>query len=129
MNAIVTVDPNLATRKFLKEPFVMGHGLAEHPLFELPRLIELARSLPRDSIEYASGKVAIGVRPEDVPQIDMPPEDVIRSIETAGAWMVIKRVEQDPEYRALLESFVHAANEAAGRKRASYSDLQGFIFV
>ncbi|MGH6855350.1 MAG: cupin-like domain-containing protein [Aestuariivirga sp.] len=126
---IVTIDRAIARQKFLKMPFTLKHGLAGHPLFALPRLVELAKSLPRDRIEYNSGQVAVGVKPEDVPRIDMPAEQVIRSIETANAWMVIKYVNEDKEYRALLESFVEAANEAAGMKRGDYSDLQGFLFI
>lgn len=127
--SIVTVDPMLAREKFLKQAFTLKHGLAGHPLFKLERLVELAKSMPRDAIEYNSGKVAVGIKPEDVPKIDMPAEDVIRTIETANAWMVIKSVERDSGYRALLEAFVEEANAAAGRKRSDYSDLQGFIFV
>ncbi len=126
---IVTIDPAIAREKFLKTPFTLQHGLADHPLFALPRLVNLAKSLPRDRIEYNSGKVAVGVKPEDVPKIDMPAEDVIRSIETANAWMVIKFVNEDREYGELLRSFVEAANRAAGKRPGDYSDLQGFIFV
>jgi hypothetical protein len=127
--SIVQVDPTVAREKFHKKPFMLRHSLAEHPAFGLESLVELAKSLPRDRIEYASGKVAVGVRPEDVPKIDMQAEDVIRSIETAGAWMVIKRVEQHPVYRALLEQFVAEANAAAGRKPSDFSNLEGYIFV
>jgi Cupin-like domain len=127
--SIVIVDQKIAREKFLKKPFELKHTLAAHPLFALPRLVELAKSSPRDSIEYNSGKVAVGMKPEDVPKIDMAAEDVIRSIEKANAWMVIKFVERDPAYKALLESFVSEANEAAGRKPSDYTDLQGFIFV
>jgi Cupin-like domain len=126
---LVTVDPAIAREKFLKKAFMLKHSLADHQLFTLPRLVELAKSMPRDGIEYNSGKVAVGVKPEDVPKIDMPAEDVIRTIETANAWMVIKSVEHDPSYLALLEVFVEEANAAAGKKRSDYSDLQGFIFV
>lgn len=125
----VTADPALARAKFLKEPFTLRHSLADHPLFTLPRLVALAKSLPRDRIEYNSGKVSVGVRPEDVPKIDRPAEDVIRSIETANAWMVIKMVEQDHDYRAILEAFVEDANALAGLKPGDYSDLQGYIFI
>ena len=107
----------------------MKHHLVGNPLFTLPRLVDLAKSMPRDRIEYASGKVAVGVRPEDVPQISMAPEEVIKSIETANAWMVIKRVEHDPEYRAVLEQFVREANLAAGRSADDFSDIEGYIFV
>ncbi len=127
--SIVIVDQQIARENFLKRPFRLKHTLADHPLFTLPRLIELAKSQPRDSIEYSSGKVAVGAKPEDIPKIDRPAEAVIKSIEEANAWMVIKFVERDPDYRALLEGFVREANEAAGRKPSDYSDLQGFIFV
>ncbi|MCA0432388.1 MAG: cupin-like domain-containing protein [Proteobacteria bacterium] len=126
---IVSIDPEVARARFLKQPFTLNHGLADHPLFTLPRLIELAQSMPGDRIEYNSGKVAVGVKPEDVPRIDKSPAEVIRSIETDNAWMVIKRVEQDPAYRAILEAFVLEANRAAGRPTDDCSDLQGFIFV
>jgi hypothetical protein len=127
--SIVEANPTTMREKFLKRPFMLKHKLAGHPLFELPRLVELAKSLPRDRIEYNSGKVAVGVKPEDVPKIDMPAEDVIRTIETANAWMVIKFVNEDPAYNELLKAFVEEANALAGRRPGDYSDLQGFIFV
>ena len=127
--SIVIVDSQLARENFLKKPFLLKHSLAAHPLFSLARLVELAKSQPRDAIEYNSGKVTIGAKPEDVPKLDMPIEAVINSIEKANAWMVIKFVEKDPAYHALLENFVREANAAAGRKPSDYSDLQGFIFV
>ena len=127
--SIVMVDTQIARENFLKKPFRLQHGLANSPLFALPKLVELAKSLPRDAIEYNSGKVSIGAKPEDVPKIDRPAEDVIKSIETANAWMVIKHAELVPEYRAMLEFFVREANAAAGRKPSDYSDLQGFIFI
>jgi hypothetical protein len=127
--SLVTIDPAIAREKFLKQPFTLKHSLADHPLFALTRLVELAKSMPRDRIEYNSGKVAVGARPEDVPRIDRPAEEVIHSIETANAWMVIKNVEEDPEYRALLEAFVGDANLAAGKQPGDFTDLEGFIFV
>ena len=126
---LVDVDTDLATAKFLKEPFALKHALSDHPLFTLPRLVALAKSMPRDRIEYNSGRLTPGIRPEDVPTLDMPAEDVIARIETANAWMVIKFVESDPEYAALLTDFIATAQAAAGRKPSDYSDLQGFIFV
>ncbi len=126
---IVNIDAATAKANFLKKPFMLGHNLVGHPLFTLPRLVQLAKSLPRDQIEYASGKVAVDVKPQDVPRIDKSPEEVIRSIETQNAWMVIKRADKDPEYRAVLEAFVREANLAAGRDENEYSDIEGFIFV
>jgi Cupin-like domain len=127
--SIVIADPQLMREHFLKSPFMLKHTLADNPLLQLPALVKLAQSLPRDRIEYNSGKVSIGMKPEDVPQIDLAAEKVIESIETANAWMVLKQVDDLPEYRALLESFVEEANALAGRGKGDFSELQGFIFV
>ncbi|MGE0005963.1 MAG: cupin-like domain-containing protein [Parvibaculaceae bacterium] len=127
--SIVTIDADVARAKFLKAPFALKHGLADHPLFTLERLVRLAQAMPRDRIEYNSGKLLPGQKPEDIPSIDMAPADVIKRIEEANAWMVIKGVELDPDYAAILASFVDAAQAAAGRKAGDHSDLQGFIFV
>ena len=108
--SIVSVNTAVEREKFLKRPFELKHGLSDHPLFSLPRLVQLAKSLPRDRIEFNSGKVAVGVKPEDVPKIDMPAEEVIRKIETANAWMVIKFVNEDVAYNELLKTFVEEAN-------------------
>jgi hypothetical protein len=127
--SLVTLDSATAQTKFLKQAFTFKHSLADHPLFTLSKLVELAKSLPRDQIEYNSGKVAVGVKPEDVPKIDKSPEDVIRSIETDNAWMVIKRADTHPAYKSILEQFVREANLAAGRPADEFSDCEGFIFV
>ncbi len=127
--SLVSIDAKTAAAKFLKEAFTLKHSLADHPLFTLPRLVELAKSMPRDRIEYNSGKVAVDVKPENVPKIDKSPEEVIRSIEVDNAWMVLKRVETHPAYRSILETFVREANLAAGRKPEDFTDIQGFIFV
>ena len=79
--SIVSIDRAMAREKFLKAPFALKHGLSGHPLFTLERLVQLAQSMPRDRIEYNSGKLMPGQQPEDIPTIDMPPDEVIRRIE------------------------------------------------
>ena len=126
---LLALDDDLVCSKFHREPFQLKHTLADHPLFKLEKLIELAKSMPRDRIEYSSGNVGIDQRPEDIPRIDLPAEDVIRQIETCNAWMVIKGVEADPEYRELLHGFLQEVSDAAGPDVEPFSDLQAFLFV
>jgi hypothetical protein len=114
--SIVTLDTRIAREKFLKAPFALKHGLSDHPAFSLERLVRLAQSMPRDRIEYNSGKLLPGQSPETIPTIDMPPEEVVRRIEQANAWMVIKNVEHEPEYFEVLKAFVDAAQAAAGKR-------------
>lgn len=127
--SLVFIDPTTAREKFLSAPFELQHTLSNHSMFELSRLVSLAQSMPRDKVEFNSGKLAPGTKPEDVPQIDMPVTEVIARIEDADAWMVLKNVEQVPSYRQLLKSFLDDAARQAGVDPSLFSDLQGFIFI
>src|SRR3954462_797101 len=86
---------------FPHKPFAIRHRLAGHPLLTLPRIAQLASELPRDLIEYNSGKVAISQDPDAIPSVDLDPVAIVERIETAGAWMVLKRVENSPDYKQL----------------------------
>jgi hypothetical protein len=56
----------------------------------------------------------------------------VKSIETAGAWMVLKRVENSPEDRALLEDTLLSVARARGFNSladAGFEQVEGFLFV
>ena len=72
MQIIEPVDPQAFKTQFPDRTFRLRHNLAGNPLFSLERLIDLS------------------------------PAEIIKRIETCNAWMVLKRVESDPLYRALL---------------------------
>ena len=117
---------------FPLKPFAIRHRLAGHALFELPRIIDLLRTLPRDQIEFNSGKVEIGQDPDKMPLFEMEPVEVIRRIQTASAWMVLKRVESEPAYRKVLEDALLAVamhNGHSSLRDAGFYDIRGFMFV
>jgi hypothetical protein len=100
---VITAGNAALRREFPLKPFAIRHKLAGHPLLTLPRIAQLAAELPRDLIEYNSGKVAISQDPDAIPHLDLDPVEIVKSIETSGAWMVLKHVENSPQYRRLLE--------------------------
>ncbi|WP_099866311.1 cupin-like domain-containing protein [Pararhizobium haloflavum] len=117
---------------FPARPFRIAHSLAADPRLTLPAILELVQQLPGDRIEYNSGKVGITQDPSTTPLVDLSPDAVIARIETAGAWMVLKRIECLPAYRALLEEGLLSVARARGHSSimaAGFSDIQGFLFV
>ncbi len=127
--SIIELDKTTASNNLHKKPFTIKHNLVENSLFNLPNLVELAAKMPRDKIEFNSGDLEIGQSAQTTPRLDMEPQEVINRIENHNAWMVIKRVEEQPEYKALLTQFVDGLFESAGLAGQKYSDLEGFIFV
>src|SRR3982075_3074604 len=129
---VITAANEALRRIFPLKPFAIRHRLSGHPLLTLPRIAQLASELPRDLIEYNSGKVAISQDPDAIPSVDLDPVEVVRSIETSGAWMVLKRVEKSPEYRRLLEDTLLSVARARGFNSlldADFEQVEGFLFV
>lgn len=132
MTALLTAEQSAFETLFPDKPFRISHGLVGDARLTLPAILELVKALPRDRIEYNSGKAAVSQDPSSTPLVDLDPEDVITQIETAGAWMVLKRVEHHPTYRALLEEVLDSVAKArgfSGVKQARFTDIQGFMFV
>lgn len=129
---LITAANNALQTDFPLKPFGIKHQLARHPLLTLSRIAELASELPRDLIEYNSGKVAISQDPDAIPTVDLDPVEVVKSIQTAGAWMVLKRIENSPAYRELLDQALLSVAKARGFDSlddAGFSQIEGFLFV
>jgi hypothetical protein len=107
----------------------LPHGLTDHPLLTLDALVTLASSLPETSVEYNPGNLPIGIAPEDVPSPHLSIADTIRSIENNGSWMVIKRIEQHPDYAALLRDTLAEIEPLVRQRTGGMLGTEGFIFV
>ena len=121
------LDPDASFRsQFGKQPFGLRHRLAHHPLFALPRLIELAKCLPARFVEYNAGDVPISLDPAKTPRNGLSPEETVRRIEECRSWLALRNAEQDPDYRALLHRVV---DEVRPHVQDAIHDAGAFIFV
>ena len=106
----------------------LRHNLSAHPLLELDALAELGEALPARSVEYNRGDLPIGV--------DGKPEgnglsigETIRGIEQTNSWAVLKNIEQQPAYAALLAELLGELEAEIVPKTGRMMKTQGFIFV
>ena len=128
MTKLLEIDPAGFEAHFGKEPFAVRHNLVSHELLTVERVAELADFLPGSSVEHNLGNVDKLVPGGEAPRLDQTPGEVARGIESNGCWMVLKNVEQDPAYRALLDKALGEVSE--------WSDIEGgqtlreaFIFL
>src|SRR3977135_2185178 len=129
---VITAANEALRRIFPLKPVAIRHRLSGHPLLTLPRIAQLASQLPGHSVECNSGRCPISQDPDAIPSVDLDPVEVVKSIETAGAWMVLKRVENSPEDRAMLEDTLLSVARARGFNSlldAGFEQVEGFLFV
>jgi hypothetical protein len=115
---MLDLHPEIFRDSFNKRHFVLHHDLAGSPLFELSRLIELARDTAAsrpDDIYYDAGVADIGERWGKSP-CRFPVDETIRRIETAGAFIILKRAEHDPAYARILQECLSDLLQVSGRE-------------
>ena len=126
---LLDIDQETFRACFDRRPFLIGHDLADHPLFEFSRLMRLCRSLPETSIEYNAGNIPISLAPERTPRNGLSAEETVRRIAECKSWLVLKYVEQEPEYRALLHCCLAEVARHSEPLRPGMCLAQGFIFI
>jgi hypothetical protein len=114
---------------FSSAPFTVHHSLSEHPLLKLDRLAQLADSLPDSQVEHNVGDVPEVLPGGEAPRLDATPGEVARGIETNGCWMVLKFVETDPEYSALLDEALDEVLPVVADREGKATKKQAFIFL
>src|SRR5688572_9072304 len=86
---LLDIDRAAFDADFGRRPFRIEHHLADHPLFQLPRLVELARCLPERSVKYNAGNLPINLDLEATPRNGLSIEETIWRIEECQSWMVL----------------------------------------
>ena len=112
-----------------EQPGKLSHKLLDHPLLTLESLVELGKRLPRAQVEYNAGDLPYGVDPEEVGHTGLSVEETIRRIEDCGSWMVLKHVDDDPAYKALLEECLGELGPVIEPVSGEMLTKVGFIFV
>jgi hypothetical protein len=101
------IEPNGHFRPdFNRLPFQFFHRLTNHPLFALPRLLELAQATrqerPRDLYYDAGPDIRPDQRWDQMGPKPFVVEEALHRIETCGAWVTLHQAQKDPEYGALF---------------------------
>jgi len=114
---------------FSRKPFLIGHQLCDHPLFQMDRILELSRRLPESCIEYNAGNLPVSIDPALTPRNGLSVEETIRRIEECRSWMVLKYVERDPAYGQLLNECLEELRPYTEPITPGMTQPQAFVFV
>lgn len=130
---IFRTDAAVFRENFNRRAFDFSHNLGDHPLFDLARLAELAKTL----WGTGSGRVACQVgsfgrteRLDERPTKALSVVQAISRIRESGSWVLLKSAQVDPDYAALLDRCMNELEELSGRAlRREISWLDAYVFI
>lgn len=109
------------------------HHLADHPLLQIDRLVELGKRLEADGrVRSHSNEAAAGTSFNDAPKMHptgRTTEETLRAVAEAKAFTSLLNVQTDPEYRALLDAVLDPIAPEIERRDPGMSFRAGWIFV
>ena len=130
MSQLLELDPKQLSDSFSLHPFAVRHGLVNHPLLTLDSIAELAETLDSGQVEqHIAANVSELLPGGDAPQADMTPAEIALGIETNGCWMVLKHIESDPKYGALLDEALSEVVPHVASREGGESRREAFMFL
>jgi hypothetical protein len=119
---IIVCDPGVFTQNLNRLPYEFAHTLAGSTLFELSHLVDLAekvamRSTPHlagGDVYFNDGLIEPGEKPLRPDKPRTAAADLIRQIDSAQAWIILKHVEREPGYREVLEGCIRDILQLSG---------------
>ena len=127
-------DRALFADYFDHSPFQFRHCLHLHPALQLESLLDAAQRIAQDPAKagkshFESGAPDrnswFGARPQGATLVD-----ALASIRSGSNWVILKRIHEDPAYRAVLHDILPQLSHVAGVDMAQeYYDPTMTIFV
>jgi hypothetical protein len=112
-----------------EQPASLRHALGDHPLLRLDAIASLAARMRPADVQCCRGDVDVAVGRGGAPEAGLSPHEAIASIDRCGAWMVLKYVEQDPDYRRLLDALLAELGPAVRPATGPMLKREAFIFL
>ena len=107
----------------------LRHNIRDDQRLEIEALLQLAKKLPADKIEYNAGNLPLEQDPDRTPINGLSIEETIERIRDCQSWMVLKNVETDAQYAALLNDCIDELSPILTRETGAADKREGFIFM
>ena len=129
MTRLLDIDGDQLASGFADSAFGVHHHLTDHELLSVESLATLADELPEGSVEQNRGDVDALVPDGKAEKVDSTPGDIARNIETNGAWMVLKNIEQVPTYHQLLDDLLDEVAPLVAGREGGMNLREGYVFL
>lgn len=125
--------PGDFTQRFDRLPFTLSHNLAASSLFELPRLVELAKSLwalGSGKVLFNEGDASFEKRWDEIPGKALSFIQGIKNIQNSSSWVLLKSIQEVPEYKECVDQCITELSDLTSvdlEKEITW--MEGYIFI
>jgi hypothetical protein len=120
-------DPQLNAVIGYRE-FALRHRAADHRLFSLEALAELASSLPPAAVEYRQDERATNIFRQDN-DFSRFVFRIVRDIKHEPCWVILKNIEQVSEYGNFLDGIMDVVEQRLPKREGRLVRREGFIII
>lgn len=126
----LSIDPATFATDFDKRPFYVEHDLRAHPLLELPAMAALSGRLYPGHVEWTSGDAgAYGKLDQIKKPPTLPCKETILAVAERPTWVLLRHIEDDPPYKALVDELLDEIRPFAEQSRPGMFQRQAFLFI
>ena len=125
----LSIDPATFATDFDKRPFYVEHDLRAHPLLELPAMAALSGRLYPSLVEWNSGHAGAYGKPDLIKPPTLPCKDTILAVGERPAWVLLRQIENDPPYKALIDELLDEIMPFSEQSRPGMCRRQAFLFI
>jgi len=125
----VDIDAAAFADAFSRRSIAVRHRLADHPLFTIDAIAELADRLPPESVRRERGNLPLANSGGYVDVGDGPPSETIRNVERTGTRVSLRDIQQTPEYAELIDECLDQVEPLVAERQGGMTQRAGYLFI
>lgn len=127
---VFDIDSTAFAEAFARKSMEVHHELADHPLFSLDAIAELADSLPSHSVRRERGDLPLANAGFGYVEVGQgPPSESIRNVEENGFRITLRDIQQSPEYAEVINECLDEVAGLVADREGGMTRRAGYLFI
>jgi hypothetical protein len=127
---VVDINTTAFEDAFARRSVSVRHSLADHPLFTIDAIAELADRLPAESVRREQRDLPLANSGFGYVEVGSgPPSETIRDVERSGIRVTLRDIQQAPEYAELINECLDEVAELVAEREGGMTRRAGYLFI
>jgi hypothetical protein len=127
--SLVQIDAEAFADAFARRSILVQHSLADHPLFTMESIAELADRLPSHSVRRERGQLPIADTRGYMDVGEGPPSASILDVERNGFRISLRDIQQVPEYAEVVNECLDEVEPLVAAREGGMRFRSGYLFI